>query len=297
MSGSFDFMREKFPEISDDGQKAENYLFTDNAACVFYISRVFDNILKTLCTLNNINLKSEGKDRNLSDLIDELKQKKIISGKILRILHNMRMFRNKNAHNEDTSEKDSIELLKQARVLCKWLMKSYGGNASESKESNDRSHINISITDLMNEYERDKTSAGRKYEGRQMTITGGHVLKVKRSAYGEDAFIVILMSKPEDKSAVMSTVHKVDCYFPLRLEERLSTLTPGKNFTATGTWQNGKLKNCTWKTEGKRRNIFFSRRRDGEKHSVRKWRFKEKLLFAWLIICLILVILALLGRH
>ena len=294
MSGSFDFMRSKFPEISEDGQKAENYLFKDNAACVFYISRVFDNILKTLCTLNNISLKSEGKDRNLSELIDELKDKKIIGGKILRILHSMRMFRNKNAHNEDTSQKDSVMLMKQARTLCEWLVKNYGGNKSVITENTNLSHATISINEIMNEYEQDSSSAGKKYNGRRVTIKGGHVLKVKRVG---DAFVVTLLSKPEDNSAVMTTVHKVDCYFPSRLEERLRTLTPGKNFSATGTWQNGKLKNCTWKAEGKKRNIFFSRRSDGEGRSVRKWRFKEKLLFAWIIVCLFLVILAILGRR
>ena len=286
MPGSFDFMRSKFPEISDDGQKAENYLFTDNAACMFYISRVFDNILKTLCTLNNINLKSEGRDRNLSELIDELKQKKIISGKITRILHSMRIFRNKNAHNEDTSQKENIMLLKQAETLCEWLMKNYGGNKSVITENANLSHVTISITDLMNEYEQDSISAGKKYNGRHMTITGGRVLKVRRSQEGENAFVVSLLSSPENVSAVMSTVHKVDCYFPLSLEERLSTLTPGKNFTATGTWHGQKLKNCTWKSEGKKRNIFSRKKYDEAK----SW-YVNKIFLPLLIIAVILAVL------
>lgn len=262
MPGGFEFMKGKFPEIAEDGQKAENYIFTDNAACMLYISRVFDGAVKTVCRLNNISLKSEDRERNLSDLIDELQQKKIVRGNILRIMHNMRVFRNKNAHNEETSQKDSLNLLEQARTLCEWLMKNYGKDDPVSKKKKNLSHIKISLIGLMSEYGRNPVSAKKKYEGRPMTITGGRVLKVKRSEYGEDAFIVSLVSSPVNNSALMSTVYKADCYFPLKFESQLSTLTPGKNFSTTGTWQGGKLKNCVWKAEGKRRNIFT--RRDSE---------------------------------
>ena len=116
-----------------------------------------------------------------------------------------------------------------------------------------------------------------------MTITGGRVLKVKR---GEDSFVVSLLSTPENVSAVMSTVHKVDCYFPLKLETRLMTLTPGKNFTATGTWHGQKLKNCTWKSEGKKRNIFSRKKYDDAK----SW-YVNKIFLPLLIIAVILAVL------
>ena len=76
MPGSFEFMRRQFPEIAEDGEKAESYLHTDSAACTLYISRILDGVVKTACKSGSIALKSEGQDRNLVELIDELGEKK-----------------------------------------------------------------------------------------------------------------------------------------------------------------------------------------------------------------------------
>ncbi|MBQ4432421.1 MAG: DUF4145 domain-containing protein [Synergistaceae bacterium] len=292
MAGSFDFIRDKFPEISEDAEKAESYLHTDNAACVFYISRVFDGALKTLCRCNNISLIADGRERTSSDLIDELKQKKIAGGKILRILHSMRMFRNKNAHNEDTSQKDSAMLLKKAKTLCKWLMENYGEYDLPGTDNETPTHITISLTDLMTEYERNPSATDKKYKGKRMTITGGRVFKVERSGSFEGGFVVSLLSRPSDKSAVIRTVHKVDCYFPARMEDKLANLKPGRNFTATGTWQGKKLTNCVWKAEGKRRNFF---RRGNFTHGTTSWGMR--VLRLAVVLAIMAFIMTILGKN
>ena len=84
MAGSFEFIRDIFPEIAEDAEKAESYLHTDNAACTLYISRVLDSIIKAACKSGNITLKSDGKERGLAELIDELAEKRIADRRIVR---------------------------------------------------------------------------------------------------------------------------------------------------------------------------------------------------------------------
>ena len=234
MAGKFEFLRDKFPEIAEDGEKAENYLYTDNAACMLYISRVFDNFVKELCKANNIDLKSDGQDRTLADLIDELARRRIVWGRRLGLMHKIRIFRNKNAHNEDTSQNDNIQLLKQVRSLCLWLAR------TQTKEGQSR----ISIIDIMRSFKRNPVLARNKYEGRTLTLTGGKVLKTARSAYMGGAISVTLVSSPAD-----NTVYKVDCLFPLSMEQRVNSLKHGQNFTATGTWEGNRLINCVWQSD------------------------------------------------
>ncbi len=237
MAYSFGFIRDIFPEIAEDAEKAESYLHTDSAACTLYISRVLDGIIKTACKSGNIPLKADGKERGLAELIDELSEKHIADRRTVRTLHSMRIFRNKNAHNEDTSPENNKKLIRQARDLCKWLARITAQNR-------------ISITDIIQEYKKDPRAAGRKYEGRTLTLTGGKVLKVQRSAYGNGALAVTLVSSPlENASGYGSTTYKADCLFPMDMEARINSLKPGQNFTATGIWERNRLVNCVWQAD------------------------------------------------
>ena len=187
-------------------------------------------------------------------------------------MHSMRIFRNKNAHNEDTSQNDNARLLKQARSLCKWLVK------NNSPEHNKSSRTRISITDIMKEYRQDAFSAGRKYDGRALTLTGGKILKVTQSGYGNNSLVVSLLSPPaETDSGMTSTTYKVDCYFPESLKYKIDTLKPGQSFTATGTWENRRLINCVWEAGCKKHR----------EHGSREWSDKDALFVLALIIVII----------
>ena len=273
MSGSFKFIKDTFPEIAEDGKKAKSYLKNDAAACMLYISRVLDGVVKTVCREENISLKSDGQDRTLSELIDELADRRIIDRKILRTMHNMRIFRNKNAHNEDTSFKENTRLLKKAVFLCRWLKKNYGNTSGEQEP---HSHIRISITDIMSEYKQDSSAASRKYEGKTITLTGGKILKVTQAGYGDNALVVSLLSSAEKISGMMTTTYKVDCYFPSSLQDKVNTLKTGQNFTATGIWRNRRLVNCVWHSEGTKRFRQKAHRRS-------EWS-KDKAFFFWIAI-------------
>ena len=136
LAGRFDFLRKDFPNIAEDGNSADNFLNSKTEICMMYVGRLFDGVVKTLCSRNGINTISEeyhGKDRDNFELIRELLNRGIIDTKIYRILENLRHYRNANAHNEDHSRNQCIDALNQSLDLCKWLAGIYGTKPSKSK--------------------------------------------------------------------------------------------------------------------------------------------------------------------
>ncbi|MBR0150685.1 MAG: DUF4145 domain-containing protein [Synergistaceae bacterium] len=124
MPGNFAFLRGKFPELADDGEKAEKYLYADNEVCMFFISRIFDNVVKILCSINGV--KNNGD--NMAGPLAELFKNKAIDQGIFLVLEMMRIFRNGNAHNKDYSLNESLILLQLSHIVCEWLMETHGGS-------------------------------------------------------------------------------------------------------------------------------------------------------------------------
>lgn len=122
MQSNFDFLSGKFPELAEYGRKAEKYLYADNEVCMFFISRIFDNAVKCICSFNDV----ETDGTKLAEPINELFKKKAVDESIYLLLEMMRSFRNGNAHNKDYSLNDSMTLLQMSHILCEWLMVKYG---------------------------------------------------------------------------------------------------------------------------------------------------------------------------
>ena len=129
MAGNFDFLAEKFPELAENGRKAEKYLYADNEVCMFFISRIFDNAVKYICSFNDVAVDGT----KLAEPINELFQKKAVDESIYLLLEMMRTFRNGNAHNKDYSLNDSMILLQMSHILCEWLMTEYGQTGYQRK--------------------------------------------------------------------------------------------------------------------------------------------------------------------
>lgn len=123
MPGNFAFLRGKFPELADDGEKAEKYLYADNEVCMFFISRIFDNIVKILCSINGVKTNSD----HMAGPLSELFKNKAIDEGVYLVLEMMRTFRNGNAHNKDYSLNESLILLQLSHIVCEWLMETHGG--------------------------------------------------------------------------------------------------------------------------------------------------------------------------
>ena len=129
MQSNFNFLAEKFPKLAEYGRKAEKYLYADNEVCMFFISRIFDNVVKYLCAVNNVN--NDG--IRLAEPINDLFQKNAIDEGVYLLLETMRIFRNGNAHNKDYSLNESMILLQVSHILCEWLMENYGKTGYKRK--------------------------------------------------------------------------------------------------------------------------------------------------------------------
>ncbi len=129
MPGNFEFLAGKFPELADYGSKAEKYLYTDNEVCMFFISRIFDNAVKYLCSFNDVIFDGT----KLAEPINELFQKKAVDESIYWLLEMMRIFRNGNAHNKNYPLNDSMILLQMSHILCEWLMTEYGNTGYQRR--------------------------------------------------------------------------------------------------------------------------------------------------------------------
>ena len=244
-------MDENFAAVSADIEKAEGYLYTDSAACMTYISRALEGTVKAVCEARNIPLRSDGQDRKLVELIDELGRRKIAGRKILHLLHNLRMHRNRNAHNESVSLADNMKLIEEAREVHEWFANVSGQKkqaAPQKERHDDSSYVKTSLNAIMNEYARNPAAASRKYEGKLITITGATVQAVRRSGQS-DEIIVTLLSKYETVQSGASIAYNADCFYPARHEARVRNLKEGEKFAATGIWKGRKLTGCVWSSD------------------------------------------------
>lgn len=125
MAGNFEFLRNKFPDLAENGAKAESYLDSDNKACMSYISAIFDSALKHICKFNGIDTSTEDK---YAEWIVELRTRGIIDYNMNKTLHDLRIARNAHSHNEDNSFTASYRqtLLAQCLTVCTWLNNKYG---------------------------------------------------------------------------------------------------------------------------------------------------------------------------
>ncbi len=89
---------------------------------MFFVSRIFDNVAKYLCSVNDVDTDGT----KLAEPINELFQKKAIDEGVYLLLEMMRTFRNGNAHDKDYSQNESMILLQVSHMLCEWLMENYG---------------------------------------------------------------------------------------------------------------------------------------------------------------------------
>ena len=238
-------------EISADIERAEGYLYTDSAACMTYISRALEGMVKSVCEAKNIPLKSDGQDRKLAELIGELGRRKIAGGKILHLLHDLRIHRNMNAHNESVSLADNMKLIEEARAVHEWHAKISGQKRhvpSQNGRSDDASYVKISVNALMNEYTRNPSAASKKYDGKLLTLLGGTVQSVRQSERSDEV-ILTLLSNYESTQSGVSIAHKVECFYPARHGRRIKSLKEGQKFAATGIWKGRKLTGCVWSSD------------------------------------------------
>ena len=128
--GRFAFLADLYPpdkpapvlmNLSVLGREAEENLCSNTRYCLICLGDIGEAVVVTLITGNGIDIH----ERDQIDRIDALAEKSIIPDNIKKILHDLRMARNKALHerynDEYTSEAEGKRLLDDALTLCEWM--------------------------------------------------------------------------------------------------------------------------------------------------------------------------------
>ncbi len=130
--GRFSFLADLYPpdkpapilmNLSVLGREAEENLCTNTRYCFICLGDIGEAVVVSLITGNRIDIR----ERDQIDRIDMLSEKHIIPDDIRKILHDLRMARNKAIHerynDEYTSESEGRRLLDDALRLCEWIFR------------------------------------------------------------------------------------------------------------------------------------------------------------------------------
>lgn len=123
MISNFEFLKKDFPVLSNFGELAETYCFSDPNSCLMKLGMMGETIVNLMFTYDKIALPVE----NTAVMrINTLQKEGLLSRDLTDILHALRKVRNKAAHENYDSVSDSKSLLEMTFGLCEWFMQTYG---------------------------------------------------------------------------------------------------------------------------------------------------------------------------
>ena len=123
MQSNFDFLDTAFPVLSQFGQKAEAYLYSDSNSCLMKLGMIGETVVNLMFTYDRIALPDENTAVNR---ITTLFREGLLTQDLVDILHALRRNRNKAVHENYASVSTGKSLLQMAYSLCEWFMQTYG---------------------------------------------------------------------------------------------------------------------------------------------------------------------------
>ena len=123
MKSNFSFLEKYWPEMSEIGQAAEMYLYTDANACVFKLGMLAERIVSEIIRIEKLTITENSTH---ADRIRLLKHAGMLPSTIDDILYALRKARNDAVHTGLSSTDKAQILLKMAYSLCSWFMVVYG---------------------------------------------------------------------------------------------------------------------------------------------------------------------------
>ena len=123
MISNFSFLDSTFPVLSQFGQKAEVYLYSDTNSCLMKLGMIGETIVNLMFTYDRITLPAENTAVNR---ISTLAREGLLTQDLVDILHALRKIRNRAVHENYSSISDGKSLLQMTHSLCEWFMMTYG---------------------------------------------------------------------------------------------------------------------------------------------------------------------------
>lgn len=123
MASNFAFLKQRFPELSEFGEKAEHYVYSDPNACLLKLGMMGETIVNLCFGYDHIPYPQ---DNSAVERIRVLDREGLLTNDLVSILHSLRKERNKAAHENYGTVDTAKTLLKMTYGLCEWFMQTYG---------------------------------------------------------------------------------------------------------------------------------------------------------------------------
>lgn len=123
MTSNFKFLEEDFPVLTNFGDLAEKYCYTDPNSCLMKLGMIGETIVNLMFTYDKIPLP---RDNTAVNRINVLASEGLLTKDLIDILHALRKVRNKAVHENYSKASDCPVFLQMAYSLSEWFMQTYG---------------------------------------------------------------------------------------------------------------------------------------------------------------------------
>ena len=123
MTSNFKFLAEDFPVLTNFGDLAEKYCYTDPNSCLMKLWMIGETIVNLMFTYDKIPLP---RDNTAVNRINVLASEGLLTKDLIDILHALRKVRNKAVHENYSKASDCPVFLQMAYSLSEWFMQTYG---------------------------------------------------------------------------------------------------------------------------------------------------------------------------
>lgn len=123
MVSNFEFLEKDFPVLSNFGEMAEKYCYSDSNSCLMKLGMIGETIVNLMFTYDRISFPQ---NNTAVARIDTLSREGLLTSDLVTILHGLRKVRNKAVHENYASVADDKTFLPMAHSLCEWFMQTYG---------------------------------------------------------------------------------------------------------------------------------------------------------------------------
>lgn len=123
MTSNFKFLEEDFPVLTNFGDLAEKYCYTDPNSCLMKLGMIGETIVNLMFTYDKIPLP---RDNTAVNRINVLASESLLTKDLIDILHALRKVRNKAVHENYSKASDCPVFLQMAYSLSEWFMQTYG---------------------------------------------------------------------------------------------------------------------------------------------------------------------------
>lgn len=131
MKSNFSFLESYWPDLTQLGEAAELYLYSDPNACIFKLGLLGERLILELLSYEKIDVSEE---TTHAERIQIAKRAGLLPQNVDDILYALRKGRNDAVHSALDSLESAKTLLRMAHRLCCWFMEVYGDWSFHAEE-------------------------------------------------------------------------------------------------------------------------------------------------------------------